>query len=83
MKKIILELSSMELRGAMPCTQEEKHQAAVMLGRAGGKKSVESRFKNMTKEEKSAFMRKVRLTPKQEKEVDAMANDVVESLRKI
>jgi hypothetical protein len=55
---------------------------ARQLGSRGGKKSVESRFKGLTKEQKSELMRKVRLTPRQKKEVDLMVNSMVKNLNK-
>ena len=69
MEKILKELSSMELSGRMEATTEEKSQAAKFLGRLGGKKSAESRFKGMSKKERSELMRKVRLSPRENKEV--------------
>lgn len=39
-----------------------KNIHAQQLGKLGGKKSVEVRFKDKTKEEKSELMRKVRLS---------------------
>ncbi|MFA5095678.1 MAG: hypothetical protein WC447_03415 [Candidatus Paceibacterota bacterium] len=56
---------------------------AKQLGSKGGKKSAQVRFSGLTKEQKSELMRKVRLTPRQKKEVDLMMNESIESLRKV
>ena len=54
---------------------------AQILGRLGGKKSAEVRLGGLTKEQKSELMRKVRLTPRQKKEVDLMMGESIKSLR--
>lgn len=45
-----------------------KNKHAQELGKLGGKKSVESRFKGLTSEQKSELMRKVRLGYESEKD---------------
>ena len=56
------------------------NKAAQALGKLGGKASVKSRFKGKTKKEISEAMRKVRLTPKENKEFDEMAQEIVDNL---
>lgn len=53
-----------------------------MMGKKGGKKSVQSRFKGKTKDEISDMMRKVRLTREDNDEIDAGVRDMVEGMRK-
>lgn len=43
-----------------------RRKQTQMLGKTGGEKSAESRFKGMTKEQKSEVMRRVRLPGKKE-----------------
>lgn len=60
--------------------KEERSLAAKFLGRLGGTKSAEKRLGGLTKEERSDLMRKVRLSPKQRKEVEGYLQDMVENL---
>ena len=58
------------------------NKAAQELGRRGGKKSAEKRLGGMTKEERSALMSRVRLSPAQSKKLDKMAQESVDNLNK-
>ena len=49
LNKALAELSSMELRGTMEATKQEKSEAAKFLGSLGGKASVKSRFSGKLK----------------------------------
>lgn len=57
-------------------------EIAKQLGSRGGKKSAEVRLGGLTKEQKSELMRKVRLTPRQKKEVGTMVKGMVKNLNK-
>lgn len=52
------------------------------LGRLGGKKSAEKRLSHLSKEERSALMRKVRLTPEQDARFTAGLQGMVDNLNK-
>jgi len=67
MKKVLGELSSMELNGQLEATKEERSEAGRFLGKMGGKQSAKVRFEGKTKEEISEMMSKVR---KGEKKLD-------------
>ena len=82
MKKIMAEMSSMELSGKMESTAQERSEAAKFLGRIGGKASVKSRFAGKTKKDISEIMRNVRLSKKEEKEVDVMVKKMTDNLNK-
>ena len=56
------------------------NEHASALGKLGGKKSVESRFKGKTKAEISKMMRKVRYFKREIKEMDTMGKEVLNGL---
>lgn len=56
------------------------NKAASEMGKKGGKKSAEKRFEDMTKEEISEEMRKIRNGYTNKKERDRMAQDFVDGL---
>lgn len=57
-------------------------QAAAHLGRMGGKKSVEKRLGGKTDKEISDLMRRVKLSPEQNKSLDKMVQESVDNLNK-
>lgn len=53
-----------------------------MMGKKGGKKSVQSRFKGKTKDEISDMMRKVRITKAEHSEFTQGVEQMVKGMRK-
>lgn len=85
LQKEIAELSSMELRGAMESTKEERSQAAKFLGKLGGQASVIKRLAGKSKSEISEIMRTVRkaaLTKNESKEFSKSVGGMVKNLNK-
>lgn len=71
-----------EIINCADCSSDIDKLSAQNLGKRGGEQSAKSRFSGKSKAEISEIMRKVRYSKSEIKELDDMADEMVDSLNR-